>query len=210
MRGIHVVAACFVAANCWAQGTPTDFSRLQIVAPAPERAGDQALSCAEISREIGQIMQKRNVSGAAAASKEKVCRSAQVLSQQVAEQQQLQQAQLPALIAANRAPPPVANAIHAKANAEKLALETRQQPGRQQARADQVSGAGDMLGAFNDPRLMRLALLAEEHQCAETMPQPPPEQTAAGACDSVPASAGQVAPGARETVRSTCRLRSPP
>jgi hypothetical protein len=56
-----------------------------------------------------------------------------------------------------------------KTQAEDAALEARQQPERNRALAGMGSGMGDLLGVMNDPRLMRLGLLAQSRQCAESM-----------------------------------------
>ena len=75
----------------------------------------------------------------------------------------------PALIAASAVGGPAANAVFSKTQAEDAALEARQQPERNRALAGLGSGMGDMLGVMNDPRLMRLVLLAQDKQCAESM-----------------------------------------
>jgi hypothetical protein len=63
-----------------------------------------------------------------------------------------------------------------------MALEQQQQPERQQAQANMMSGAGDMMSVFNDPRLLRLSMLAQERQCAQSAP-PPPQAKPADACE---------------------------
>ena len=60
-----------------------------------------------------------------------------------------------------------------------------------------------MMGAFNDPRLMRLGLLAQERHCAENAPRPPPGPPAeacantgdAQATPSIPRPAGKESSG---------------
>ena len=120
-------------------------------------------------------MQKRNVSEATSSSKAKICSSRQVLDRQIDEKMQLQQAQIPALAAASVAPGPAANAIISKVGADTIALEQRQQPARQQATEDMMSGMGSMVEVFNDPRLMRLGMLMQERQCTMNAPEPPPD-----------------------------------
>jgi len=193
MNRVTAIACCVVwvaggyssPAKSQAQALPPGLAGLKIIEPEPERAGDRALSCAQITREIGLIMQKRNVSQAAASAKRKVCSSKKVLDRQVDEKKKLQAAQTPALIAAGLTPGPTSTAILTKVNADTLALEQRQQPGRQQAQGEMLAGVGDMMSAFNDPRLMRLAMLAQEHQCAQSMPPPPSKEPAEECDDSI-------------------------
>jgi hypothetical protein len=189
MRHILVATCCVICAaggsigEATAQGIPPSLAGLKMVAPEPERPGDRALSCAQITREIGLIMQKRKVQQAAATSRRKLCSSTKVLARQGNEKLQLQQAQTSALAAASVAPGPAAGAIISKVNADTMALERRQQPERQLANAQMMAGMGDMMSAFNDPRLMRLGMLAQERQCAENAP-PPTEDPPAETCES--------------------------
>ena len=198
MRRILVTTWCVMFAAGWctgeaiAQGIPSGLAGLNMLAPEPERPGDRALSCAQITREIGLIMQKRNVSEAAATSKRKICSSTKVLSRQVNEKLKLQQSQTSALTVASVAPGPAAGAIISKVNADTMTLERRQQPERQLANAEMLAGMGDMMSAFNDPRLMRLGMLAQERQCAENAP-PPPENPPAEACEHADEVAGPAA-----------------
>ena len=85
-----------------------------------------------------------------------------MLNAQGDERKKLSAAQTPALIAASAVGGPAANAVFSKTQAEDAALEARQQPERNRALAGLGSGMGDMLGVMNDPRLMRLGLLAQE------------------------------------------------
>ena len=79
---------------------------------------------------------------------------------------------MPALTTAAVVGGPAANAVFEKAQAEDAALEAKQRPERDRALAGMGSGMGDMLGVMNDPRLMRLGMLAQEKSCAETMAPP--------------------------------------
>ena len=180
--GVFVAAACYSGAAI-AQITSSDLAALKMVQPEAERPGDRLLSCAQISQEMSTIMEKRNLQQVVHASKDKICRGKKVLDRQSDEKQKLALAQAPALMAASVAPGPMTNVIVTRTSAETVALETRQQPARRQATTEMMSGVGGMVGLFNDPRLMRLGLLAQEHQCAESAPRPPPK-AAAEACDN--------------------------
>jgi len=186
----YVIAAfSFCSAAAIAQGLPPGLARLKMVQPEPERAGDRALSCKQILDEMGAIMQKRDVTKVAAASKSKICSNKKVLDRQGDEKMRLQQTQTPALVAASLAPGPGANAVVAKVNAENMALERKQQPARQQATAGMMDGVADIVTVFNDPRVMRLSLLAQERQCAESAPRPPPsEPSSSDGCDDAGAT----------------------
>jgi hypothetical protein len=92
-----------------------------------------------------------------------------VLNQQGEERKKLSAAQQPALVAASAVGGPAANAVVHKTQAEDAALEAKQQPERDRALAGLGSGVGDMLGVMNDPRLMRLGMLAQSKQCAASM-----------------------------------------
>lgn len=170
-----------------------------MVAADPERPSDQALSCAQITREIGLIMQKRNVTQVAATSKRKICSSTKVLIRQGNEKMKSQQSQTSALTVASVAPGPAAGAILSKVNVDTMTLEQRQQPERQRANAELMAGTGSMVGVFNDPRLLRLGMLAQERQRAESV-SPPSEDAPAEACenafdlDAPPATANSTGP----------------
>ena len=75
-------------------------------------------------------------------------------------------------------------------------MEARQRPGRDRALAGINSGMGDMLGVMNDPRLMRLGLLAQEQRCAETMapPQEPLPAAQGDGCDGTPEAGVSITP----------------
>ena len=127
------------------------------------------MSCAQLAAEMGEIMNKRDMKHGIALSKSKICASTKVLNKQGEERRQLSAAQQPALISASVVGGPAANAVFSKTQAEDAALEAKQQPERNRALAGLGSGMGDMLGVMNDPRLMRLMLLAQDKQCAESM-----------------------------------------
>jgi hypothetical protein len=160
------IVMCAMASTGVAQ---MDLSGIRIVEPAPELPGDRLLSCAQITAEMGAIMDKRGMKQGMASSKSKICGATQVLNKQGEERKRLSAAQTPALIAASGIGGPVASAVVRKTQAEDAALEARQQPERNRALAGMGSGMGDLLGVMNDPRLMRLGLLAQSKQCAESM-----------------------------------------
>ena len=146
-----------------------DLSGIKMAEPSPELPGDRAMSCAQIAAEMGEIMNRRGMKRGIASSKSKICASTKVLNEQGEERKKLSAAQTPSLIAASAVGGPAANAVFRKTQAEDAALEARQQPERNRALAGMGSGMGDMLGVMNDPRLMRLGLLAQDKQCAESM-----------------------------------------
>jgi hypothetical protein len=146
-----------------------DLSGIKMAEPSPELPGDRAMSCGQIAAEMGKIMEKRDMKRAMASSKKKICGSTKVLNTQGEERKKLSAAQTPGLIAASAVGGPVANAVVRRTQAEDAALEARQQPERNRALAGMGSGIGDMLGVMNDPRLMRLAMLSQDRQCAESM-----------------------------------------
>jgi hypothetical protein len=147
---------------------------MQIAEPSPELPGDRSLSCAQLAQEMGEIMRKRGMKRGMASAKGKICESRKTLEAQGNERQHMMNAQVPSLTAAAATGGPAANAAVQKAQAEEAALEARQRPARDRALAGMNSGIGDVLGVMNDPRLMRLGLLAQEQRCAETMaPQQP-------------------------------------
>ena len=171
MRGVIRKAALVIALSTAmpAAIAQMDLSGIKMVEPAPELPGDRAMSCTQIAAEMGEIMNKRGMKQGIASSKSKICASTKVLNAQGEERKKLSAAQQPALIAASSVGGPVANAVVSKTQAEDAALEARQQPERNRALAGLGSGMGDMLGVMNDPRLMRLSMLAQGKQCAQTM-----------------------------------------
>jgi hypothetical protein len=189
MRHILVMTCCVIFAAGWclreatAQGLPPGLVGTKMVAADPGRPSAQALSCAQITREIGLITQKRNLTQVAATSKRKICGSTKVLTRQGNEKMKLQQSQTSALMVASVAPGPAAGAILSKVNVDTMTLEQRQQPERQRANAEMMAGMGSMVGVFNDPRLLRLGMLAQERQCAQNVP-PPSEDPPAEACEN--------------------------
>ena len=162
-KAILVIAVCASASAAIAQ---MDLSGIKMAEPAPELPGDRAMSCAQLAAEMGEIMNKRDMKRGVASSKSKICASTKVLNKQGEERRQLSAAQQPALISASVVGGPAANAVFSKTQAEDAALEAKQQPERNRALAGLGSGMGDMLGVMNDPRLMRLVLLAQDKQCA--------------------------------------------
>ena len=186
-KAVSLIVVCAATSAAIAQ---MDLSAIKMAEPAPELPGDRAMSCAQISAEMGEIMKKRGMKQAVASSKNKICNSTKVLNQQGEERRKLAAAQAPALSAASVAGGPAANAVVRKTQAEDAALEARQQPDRNRALAGLGSGMGDMLGVMNDPRLMRLGLLAQDKQCAESMaPKQQPEAVQGDGCESVTGAA---------------------
>ena len=176
-----VALTCVSAAH--AQINPAG---LEMVEPAPELPGDRALSCTQIANEMGEIMRKRGMNRGMASAKNKLCSNRKVLEAQGDERRKMSNAQMPALTAAAAVGGPAANAVFEKAQAEDAALEARQRPGRDRALAGINSGVGDMMSVMNDPRLMRLGLLAQEQRCAETMapPQEPLPASQGDGCEN--------------------------
>ncbi len=98
-----------------------------MAAPAAPRAGDALLTCAQIAREIGEILKKKNLGKTAADANKATC---------AAKRTNINAASVGAMMAQ----------------------------------------AGPMMSLMNDPRLMRLTMLADEKQCAM---DPPAESTGA-------------------------------
>jgi hypothetical protein len=186
---ILLITACVWSGASTAQIDPSGF---KMVEPSAALPGDSLMSCAKIAAEMGAIMNKRNLKKNVASSRNKICSSKKTLNKQAKEKMALTTAQAPALIAAGAVGGPVANALLMTKQAEDAALEAKQRPKRAQALSGMHSGIGDMLGVMNDPRLMRLGLLAQDKQCAETMAPPPQEQPAANGdgCDDKDVDAG--------------------
>jgi hypothetical protein len=184
LSGAMLLAACVWSAAATAQ---MDLSAMKIVEPSPELPGDRLLSCAKIAEEMGAIMERRGMKTKVASSKNKICSSKKTLDKQGEERKALSVAQMPALAVAGTVGGPVANVIMKKTQAEDAALEAKQRPGRDRAMAGVGSGIGDMMGVMNDPRLMRLGMLAQDKQCAETMAPPKKPQPApvGDGCDGV-------------------------
>lgn len=142
-----MLVACGCAGIARAQtnapAVPGGLANFKLVEPGPELPGDRAMSCMQIAREMGEIMNRRNVKDAVAASKDKLCR--------------------------------------AKREIEKPGVDGL---GQQRVTANVNSGVADMLGVMNDPRLMRLNVLAMNQSCAEKMAPPEKSPPATGdGCD---------------------------
>jgi hypothetical protein len=157
-------------------------SNFKMVEPSPELPGDRLLSCARIAEEMGAIMNRRGMRKNVASSRSKICSSSKAMNNLAEEKKAQSAAQTPELITASVVGGPAANAILRKTQAEDAALEAKQRPKRDQALRGMSSGIGDMVGVMNDPRLMRLGLLAQDKQCAETM-APPQQNTPAAEGD---------------------------
>lgn len=171
-------AALFAPSSATAQ---MDLSGIKIAEPSPELPGDRALGCTQIAVEMGEIMRKRDMKRGIASAQSKICGSKQVLDQQGEERKKMLTAQMPQLTAAAAVGGPVANAVVRKTQAEEAALEAKQRPGRDRAMAGIGSGIGDMMGVMNDPRLMRLSMLAQQQHCGENMaPARQPPDTSKG------------------------------
>lgn len=178
-------AALLVAACAWASASIAQLGGLaaiKIVEPSPELPGDRALSCTQLAAEMGEIMRKRGMKAGMASSRNKICGSRKTLDRQGEERKKMLTAQMPTLTAAAAVGGPVANAVVQKTQAEEAALEAKQRPERDRALAGIDSGIGDMISVMNDPRLMRLGVLSQEKQCAESM-APPQEELQAATTD---------------------------
>jgi hypothetical protein len=180
LKTVVAMAVCAAAPLVNAQ---MDLSGIKLAEPSPELPGDRAMTCAQIAAEMGEIMNKRGMKQGIASSKSKICASTKVLNQQGEERKKLAAAQQPSLVAASVVGGPAANAVVRTTQAQDAALEARQQPERNRALAGLGSGMGDMLGVMNDPRLMRLSVLAQGKQCAESM-APKQQKQAAVQADS--------------------------
>ncbi len=175
-----------------------NLSNFKMPEPSRELPGDRAMSCPQIAAEMGEIMRKRDMRSKVASSTKKMCGSTRTLDKLGEERRALAATQIPALTSAAVVGGPVANAVTRKTQAQDAALEAKQRPERDRAMAGIGSGVGDMVSVFNDPRLMRLALLAQDKQCAESMAaaQKPVDTPASTACADVPADADVVPRGA--------------
>jgi len=201
LNAMVVIAVCATTPVAIAQ---MDLSGIKMAEPSPELPGDRSMSCSQIAAEMGEIMNKRGMKRGVASAKSKICASTKVLNEQGEERKKLSAAQTPALIAASTVGGPVANAVVSKTQAEDAALEARQQPERNRALAGAGSGISDMVNVMNDPRLMRLGLLAQGKQCAESM-APKQQQNAAPQGDGC----GNVAEGADVRHSSVTGISAP-
>ena len=124
-----------------------------MAAPAAPRVGDALLTCAQIAREVGEILKKKNLGKAAADSQKAAC----------------------ALKRGNM------NAANVGA---------------------MMAQAQPMMSLMNDPRLMRLAMLAEEKQCSL-------EEPAGQARANEPDPCGDVSPNAARNANAQGPFQAP-
>lgn len=194
MRGVVLAVAawvtvCAVSSPALAQ---MDLSGIKMVEAAPELPGDRALNCDQIAAEMGEIMNRRGMKQGVASAKGKICASRKTLDRQGDERKKLSAAQAPALVTASVVGGPVANAVTRTTAAQDAALEAKQRPERDRAVSGIGSGVTDMLGVFNDPRLMRLSMLAQTKQCGASMApkQEPVTAKASDGCEDTASDSG--------------------
>jgi hypothetical protein len=186
MRRTDIARVMLLAALTWsaASNAQLDLAGIRMAEPSPELPGDRALSCTQLANEMGEIMRKRGMKRGMASARNKICASRKTLDAQGDERQKMLNAQRPTLTAAAAVGGPVANAALQKTQAEEAALEARQRPERDRAVTGISSGVGDMMGVMNDPRLMRLSILAQEQRCEQTMaPKETPPAAEGDGCE---------------------------
>ena len=162
---------------------PDVSSMMQMAEPAPPRPGDAAMTCEQIAREFQSILKKKNVQPHKPDTKA-ACELRHAMAVTPAEQ------------AAMSGPSAQAEAVRQQKAAQ-----------MQQATADMMEANRPMMEAMNDPRLMRLAILADEKHCAIEAEEPPAQAPAADPCGSgvgmatpaIPAVTGGVVPPAPAT-----------
>ncbi|HJS21508.1 MAG TPA: hypothetical protein VJ764_02540 [Steroidobacteraceae bacterium] len=152
---------CALSAAVGAQ-TPTvpDMgAMMQMAEPAPPQPGDAAMTCEQIAREFQSILKKKNVQLGARPDTRAAC------------ELRAEMAMTPADQAALSGSSPQAEA----ARAQKAAS-------MQRASQEMVAANRPMMEAMNDPRLMRLAILADEKHCVVEDQEPPAQAPVADPC----------------------------
>jgi hypothetical protein len=133
--------------------------QMQVAEPAPPQPGDAAMTCEQIAREFQGILRKKNVQANAAANTQAACEMRQAMTLTPAQQ---------AALSANM---PEAEALRQQKSAQ-----------MQQANQQLMAANAPMMQAMNDPRLMRLAILADEKHCAIQNEEPPAQAPVADPC----------------------------
>lgn len=126
-----------------AQTPPGSLPMPQMVEPSPPLPGDAAMTCAQIGAEMRTIMQKRNVEQQVKNAGVS-CDKRRAMEMTTADQ---------AAMMAQAASPAAQAATQAKLGEAGPAM------------LDVAGNAGGLMAALSDPRLMRLALMADEKQC---------------------------------------------
>jgi hypothetical protein len=161
--GATLTVLCALNGPVGAQ-TPTapDMSAMMKMAePAPPRPGDAAMSCAQIGQEMQSILKKKNVRPNAQRNTKAACELQRSMTLTPAEQ------------AALSNPSPQAELLREQKSAQ-----------IQAATQNMMAANSGMMEAMNDPRLMRLAILADEKHCAFEEQEPPAQAPVADTCGS--------------------------
>jgi hypothetical protein len=133
--------------------------QMQIAEPEAPRPGDAALTCEQIAREFQSILRQKNVQPPSPADTQAACEMRAAMALTPAEQ------------AAMSSNTPQAQALREQKSAQ-----------LQQANQGLMAANRPMLEAMNDPRIMRLAILAEEKHCAIEGAESPAQAPVADPC----------------------------
>jgi hypothetical protein len=133
--------------------------QMKMAEPEAPRPGDAAMTCEQIAQEFQSILRTKNVRPDSQANTQAACDMRAAMAMTPADQ------------AAMSANTPQAQAL-------------REQKSAQMQHANQRLMATNrpMLEAMNDPRIMRLALLADEKHCAIAQEEPPAQAPVADPC----------------------------
>ena len=133
---------------------------MQMAEPGPPQPGDAAMTCEQIAREFQSILKKKNVRPSAQPSTQDACELRQAMTPTAAEQAAMVDPTSP----------------------QAVALQQQKAVQMQQATATMLEANRPMMEAMNDPRIMRLAILADEKHCAIEDEESPAQAPVADPC----------------------------
>jgi hypothetical protein len=133
--------------------------QMKMAEPEAPRPGDAAMTCEQIAQEFQSILRNKNVRPDSQANTQAACEMRAAMAMTPADQ------------AAMSANTPQAQALREQKTAQ-----------MQQANQQLMAANRPMLEAMNDPRIMRLAIMAEEKHCAIAHEEPPAQAPVADPC----------------------------
>ena len=174
--------------------------QMRMAEPEAPRPGDAAMTCEQIAQEFQSILRSKNVRPPSQADTQAACQMRAAMTVTPAEQ------------AAMSANTPQAQALREQKTAQ-----------MQQANQQLMETNRPMLQAMNDPRIMRLAILAEEKHCAIEGAEAPAQAPVADPCGPgvvtpamvtggvvPPAPASTAASGRTDPFKTTTPAVAPP
>ena len=160
IAGTGLTLLCALGAPAGAQQPDMGaMMNMQMAEPSPPQPGDAAMTCEQIGREFQSILKKKNVNLEPYADPDAACELRAAMAVTAEEQ-----------------------AAMSGTSVDAQAARERKSAQMQQASSSMMAANQPIMQAMNDPRLMRLAILADEKHCAIEDQESPAQAPVADPC----------------------------